>query len=256
MDAIIVDDELLARERIVHLLKERKEIQVVRQCSSGKSALSAVKDLNPDIVFLDIDMKDMNGIQVLENLDVSPKPIVIFVTAYDRYALKAFDFEAFDFLLKPFTATRFFKTIDKIIERSLLEKSKREIEFDTKLKYLLKQYNPQFGEDSLHKLPIKKGNRTTLINVPDINYIIASGYYAEIFIGEKKHLIRESLSNLISSLDGRTFIRIHRSAIINLEYVKEIIHSDYSEVDVRMKDNKLIRISKSRKKEFLQKVGI
>lgn len=252
MKAIVVDDEILARKRIVDLLKDHNEIEVIKECSNGTSAVLEINRLAPDLVFLDINMKDQTGFEVLEKIEISPKPIVIFVTAYD-YALKAFDYEAFDFLLKPFKEERFFKTIKNVLNMTRKEaenhseKMMQEI-FRKKLDYIDTKSLPQ-------QLPIRQGNTTLLLKTSKIKYIIASGYYAEIYTKEKKYVIRESLSNLIETLSLDSFFRVHRSTIINLRYIQEIVHSNYSEIDVRMKDNTLIRISKTQKKEFLAKLG-
>ena len=118
MKALVVDDEELARRRVLNLLAEVKEIEVLGECSNGKSAITQINKLKPGLVFLDISMKDMSGFEVLQKLHVNPKPIVVFVTAYDNYATKAFDVDAFDFLLKPFRDERFFKTIKKVAPES------------------------------------------------------------------------------------------------------------------------------------------
>ena len=118
MKALVIDDEELARKRVMKLLEAVPEIEVIGECSNGKIAIDSINGLQPDLVFLDINMKDMNGFEVLQNVTISPKPIVVFVTAYDNYALKAFDVDAFDFLLKPFKDQRFFRTIDKVLRIS------------------------------------------------------------------------------------------------------------------------------------------
>lgn len=254
MKALIVDDEELARKRILNLLDEVKEIEVLGECSNGQTAIAEINQLKPDLLFLDISMKDMNGFEVLQEIKVSPKPIVVFVTAYDSYALKAFDVDAFDFLLKPFRDERFFRTINKVLKTT---RSEAENNFEKRFHELFELYSRDKKKPVLPtKLPVKQGNKTVLINPPEINYILASGYYAEIYVDDKKYLLRETLNNLDKFLDDNRFFRIHRSAIINLDQVKELVHSDYSEVDVRMKDNKLLRISKSHKKEFLEKLGM
>ncbi len=254
MKALIVDDETLARKRILNLLTTVEKITVVEECSNGKTAILRINELKPDLVFLDINMKDMNGFEVLQNVNVSPKPIVVFVTAYDHYALKAFDFEAFDFLLKPYRDERFYKTIDK-----LLKLSQQEIDesFEKKIKEFFKLNEEKIKEkEAVSRLPVKQGHRTILLDTSKIKYICASGYYAEIYTEESKYVLRESLKNLIELLNQKIFFRIHRSSIVNLNYIQEIVHSDYSEMDVRMKDNKLIRVSKSNKKDFLLQLGI
>ncbi|APG59049.1 LytR/AlgR family response regulator transcription factor [Christiangramia salexigens] len=254
MKALIIDDEELARKRVLNLLEDIEEISVIGECATGKSAVKSINEQRPDLIFLDINMKDMNGFEVLQKVEISPKPIVIFVTAYDNYALKAFDVEAFDFLLKPFKDQRFLKTIEKVLKTTRTEADSL---FEKRVMELFHQFSQGSSvANTAAKIPVKHGNKTALIAPEDILYILASGYYAEIFIEKKKYVLRESLNNLEQLLEGSNFIRVHRSAILNLNYVKEIVHSDYSEIDAKMTDGKLLRISKSHKKEFLQKLGI
>jgi two-component system LytT family response regulator len=254
MKALVVDDEELARKRVLNLLSEIKEIEVLGECSNGKSAISQINKLKPELVFLDISMKDMNGFEVLQKLEVNPKPIVIFVTAYDNFATKAFDVDAFDFLLKPFRDDRFYKTIKKVLNISQRETQHN---FEKRLQTLFEVFKKDQNNSNISlKLPVRQGNKTVLLNPIEIYYICASGYYAEIYTENKKYVLRESLSNLDHFFKDHAFFRIHRSAIININHIKEIVHSDFSEVDVKMKDNKILRISKSNKKELFDKLGI
>lgn len=254
MNALIVDDEKLARKRVLQLLESVSKIKVIGECSNGKTAIETINQKHPDLVFLDINMKDMNGFDVLRNINVSPKPIVVFVTAYDNYALKAFDVDAFDFLLKPFKDQRFYRTIDKVLKTSSNEADEN---FE---KRMLELFNLYQGKTENIELPakflIKQGNKTLLISPHEIMYISASGSYAELYVGDKKYVLRESLNNLCDQLDSNRFFRIHRSTIVNLEHVKEIVHSDYSELDARMTDNSTHHISKSHKQEFFSKIGM
>jgi two-component system LytT family response regulator len=253
MKALIVDDEVLARKRIFNLLTSVEKINVVEECSDGKTAIAKINELKPDLVFLDINMTDMNGFEVLSNVQISPKPIVIFITAHENYAKDAFDYEAFDFILKPFRDERFYKTIDK-----LLKLSPKEIDqdFEKKIREFFKLNIEEKKTEKPLRIPVKLGNRTILLESENIKYICASGSYAEIYSGENKYLLRESLNNFIELLGKEKFFRIHRSAIVNINFIKEIVHSEYSELDVRMKDNKLIRVSKSNKKDLLLLLGI
>lgn len=254
MKALVIDDEQLARKRVVNLLEDVPQIEVMEECSNGKTAIKKINSLKPDLIFLDINMKDMNGFEVLNAIEISPKPMVIFVTAYDNYASRAFDVDAFDFLLKPFKDQRFFKTIQKILN---VPRSEADHYFEKRIEELFKVYSGDTKPaPAPAKIPVKQGNKTSFIDPAGIMYIIASGYYVEIFTGGKKYLLRESLNNLEESLDSQMFFRIHRSTIINLNHVKEIVHSDYSEIDARMSDDKLLHISKSNKKQFLEKLGI
>ena len=254
MKALVIDDEELARRRVLNLLEEVNEIEVIGECSNGRNAIERINSDKPDLIFLDINMKDMNGFEVLKKVDISPKPVVVFVTAYDNYALKAFDVEAFDFLLKPFKDDRFFKTITKVLSTTKIEADQN---FEQRMVEFFHEYSKGgIRLNSVSKIPIKQGNKTALVDPNDILYIQASGYYAEIFAGGKKYVLRESLNNLAAILDSNVFVRIHRSTIANLNFVKEIIHSDYSEIDAKMTDGKLLHVSKSHKKEFLEKIGM
>lgn len=254
MKALVIDDEGLARKRVVNLLNMVPEIEVLGECSNGKAAIAQINEQKPDLIFLDINMRDMNGFEVLKKIEIVPKPVVVFVTAHDNYAIKAFDVDAFDFLLKPYKDERFFKTIDKVLETSRPEADDN---FESRIKELFRingekarTVNPSF------KIPVKQGNKTLLIDPEDIYYIIASGYYAEIYTENNKYVLRESLNTLDDILDANLFFRIHRSTIINIDHVKEIVHSNHSEVDVKMSDGKLLHISKSNRKPFLDKLGI
>lgn len=253
MKALIVDDEVLARKRILNLLTSVEQIEVIEECSDGKTAIEKINELKPDLVFLDVNMKDMNGFEVLSNIQISPKPIVIFITAHENFAIDAFDYEAFDFILKPYRDDRFYKAIDK-----LLNLSPKEIDqdFEKKMQEFFKLNIDQKKIQKPLRIPVKLGNRTILLETGNIKYICASGSYAEIYTDENKYLLRESLNNLIELLGKKNFIRIHRSAIVNINFIKEIVHSEYSELDVRMKDNKLIRVSKSNRKDLLLLLGI
>ncbi|MDN3724817.1 LytTR family DNA-binding domain-containing protein [Aequorivita sp. SDUM287046] len=252
--ALVIDDEELARKRVCYLLAQMPDVEILGECSNGRNAISDIDEKRPDLIFLDINMKDMNGFEVLQRITLSPKPIVIFVTAYDNYALKAFDVDAFDFLLKPFKDDRFFKTMEKVRKISSKEADEN---FENRIIELFNLYKSKSQKAaSLEKLAVKQGNRTILLNPADIMYITASGSYSEIFVADKKYVLRESLNKLCEALDSNKFIRIHRSTIVNLPHVKELIHSEFSEIDARMGDNKLLHISKSYKKDFLEKIGI
>ncbi|WP_029034595.1 LytR/AlgR family response regulator transcription factor [Salinimicrobium terrae] len=254
MKALVIDDEELARRRIVNLLEEVSGIEVIGECSNGQTAIKKINGDNPDLIFLDINMKDMNGFEVLQKVEIKPKPVVVFVTAYDSYATRAFDVEAFDFLLKPFKDQRFFKTVERVLK--IGGKEADDI-FEKRIREMFRIYSlEKKTEKRIAKIPVKQGNKTVLIDPRNILYIIASGYYAEIYTTSGKYVLRESLNNLEEQLEEASFFRIHRSTIVNLDQVKEIVHSDYSEVDARMNDDKLLHISKSNKKEFLEKLGI
>lgn len=251
---IIVDDELLARKRILELLENRAEFIVEAECSNGEDAIEMINQRSPDVVFLDIELKDMNGFDVLENIRPKKMPLIVFATAYDRYAVEAFNKYALDFLLKPYKNKRFYETLDRILER--IQHLDHELRMKEFLNGIDRGKAMTFTGNVAGKFPIKKNNKTILLNTSQIKYVCASSYYADIFIGEKKYVIRESLKNLLLQLGEPLFLRIHRSTIINTDFILELVHSDYNEIDIRMKDQKLFRISKSYRKEALYKLGI
>lgn len=243
-NTIIVDDEPLARRRIEELLNEDSDFNIVQQCSSGLEAIKAIEINRPQVVFLDIHLKDMDGISILDQLSIYPLPYFVFVTAYDKYAIEAFNRHAIDYILKPFKNDRFFDSLSLIKERY----SKN---YDQKLNELTQffEYKTKFNS----KMLLTQNNKTLFFDSNKIKYITASGYYAEIFTEEdKKYVVRESLKNLIRKLNPTLFYRIHRSTIINIDYAIEILHSGYNETDIRMTDQKVFRVSKSYKADFIE----
>ncbi|WP_242156819.1 LytR/AlgR family response regulator transcription factor [Aestuariivivens sediminis] len=254
--AIIIDDEFLARKRVLNLLNEVKDIEVIDECSSGKEAINKINTVKPDLIFLDIKITDMTGFDILKEIDQTNMPLVIFITAFDEFALKAFDFFAFDYLLKPFKDERFMQSTNRVIE---LLRSNKPQEIDKKISNLLKYIenpNQEFLEAKQTKLAIKANGKISFINKDEIKYILASGYYAEIFTDQKKYVLRESLNSMLNQLKSFKFQRIHRSTIINTTFIKEVLYSNYGEIDVKIQDEKLFRISKSYKKAFQKKMGI
>lgn len=248
---IIVDDEPLAIQRVSNLLLDIKDIEIVEECFTGKKAIESINKLRPSLILMDIKLKDITGFNVLEKIDQEIKPIIIFITAFDEFAIKAFDYFALDYLLKPFRNDRFYKSIYKAIE--VIKKDELKV-YEDKIRHLVDYVNDE--NEQLNKLPVKIGNKTLFIKNQDIMYVVASGSYVEIFIENKKFLQRGSVSNLMEQLNSKYFIRIHRSTVINLNFIQELINSSYGEIDVKMNDNKLFRVSKSYKKEFLKIMGL
>jgi len=256
INTLIVDDEALARRRIRDLLSVHPAFFIVGECKNGGEAIEAIQLKKPHLIFLDIQMKDMDGFQVLATLPQAQFPLVVFVTAYDQFAIKAFDHFAFDYLLKPFKDERFEQSIKKaqaIIEGQLQSSSKAQV------KDLLDYFQrfPKPSKSSNNKiLPVKTGGKVNFIDMEDILYVIASGYYIEIFTAQRKFLLRESMSSIIEKLDPNLFIRIHRSTIINTQYLRAIDSIGYGDVEVQMKDEKSFRVSKSYKDALFGRLGI
>ncbi len=255
ISALIVDDEPLARKRIENLLCDVAEIEIKGVFGTGREAIHAIDTLRPDIVFLDVQLKDMTGFQVLEVISNTP-PIVIFATAFDSYAIKAFDVFAFDYLLKPYTEERFYKSVHKAI---LAYKKTPNTNLKKTINNLLGYLDSGSQEPKRlfkTRIPVPNKKKTLFVPTEDILYIKASNYYIEIYTQRTKYLLRESMYQILEDLDSQNFIRIHRSSIVNLGHITELVNSDYGEVDVKMKDGELLRVSKGYRREFLRKVGV
>lgn len=249
---LIVDDEALARQRIRTLLNNRTDVAIVGECRSGAEAISALRDGQADLVFLDIQMKDMTGFEVLESLPAEVWPMVVFVTAYDQYAIKAFDFLAFDYLLKPFREERFERALQRAI--TALGERQEPQPLEALLDYLRQQTSGKAASEK--SLPLKLGNRIAFVNPADIQYIEASGYYIELYAEGKKFLLRESLAGMLDKLDQERFVRIHRSVVIHTGFLEEINNIGLGDVEVCMKDGRAFRVSKSYKEELYRKLGL
>lgn len=255
ISALIVDDEPLARKRIERLLNSVDVMKVTGVAGTGREAVLKINSLQFDIVFLDIQLKDMTGFQVLESLNEAP-PLVIFVTAFDSYALKAFEVFALDYLLKPYTEERFYKSLQNVIVTFELGQTK---ELKNTVSDLLDSINlnPRSTEASYkNRIPIPGKKKTFFVSTSEILFIKASNYYIEIYTEQSKHILRESMHNIMKGLDPQNFVRIHRSSIVNLIHITELVNSDFGEMDVKMSNGKLIRVSKGYRQEFLKKIGV
>jgi two-component system LytT family response regulator len=250
---LIIDDEPLARQRVQNLAKKVPELLVLGEAKTGKMAIQMINELQPELIFLDIQMKDISGFDVLQALVVKP-PFIVFVTAFNHYAVKAFDVLAFDYLLKPFKKERFVSCVDRITKQR--DKGDNNA-FNEKLNALLKQVSTTSDKQEYfkNKLPVKTGKTIYFIDTEHIKYIEASGSYIDIHTLEKTHVLRQSLSHVLLDIKNPSLIRIHRSTVINLNFLDNLIHSDYGEMDVKMKDGKRFRISQSYRKEFLEIIG-
>lgn len=243
---LVADDETLARERIISLLKKENDIEVVGECSDGEEALQKINSLKPDLVFLDIQMPLMNGIEVINNLN-EYIPEVIFVTAYDEYAVEAFEMNALDYLLKPFDQERFSKTLARARQRILANSTKDISEKLNNLILTFSQNKPR--EKYLTKFVIKSTGKISFINVDEINYIEAEGNYLTLHTTNSKNLYRDTITNISEMLNPEIFIRIHRSYIIKIENIKEMQSYFNSEYIITLKDNTKLKSGRSYKAE-------
>jgi two-component system, LytTR family, response regulator len=225
----IVDDEPLARSNLSLLLRLDPEIEIVSECGSGADAPNEIRRTKPDLLFLDVQMPEYDGFDVLESLGKDVPPALVFVTAYDQYALRAFDAGALDYLLKPFDNARFERT---------LARAKQKIAHD--------KIQPQ----RLEFLTVKSASQVTFIKLLEIDWIEATDYYAGLHVGEKVHLLRRSLAELEQDLDPALFCRIHRSSIVNLDRVRGLKLNQEGEYSVLVEGGVALRLSRRYRKQL------
>jgi len=213
---LIVDDEPPARQRIRGLLAETDGVEVVGECGDGFQAIEAVRTLRPDLLFLDVQMPELDGFEVLAALDGEALPTVIFVTAYDQYALKAFEARALDYLLKPYDAERFHAVL-----RRAREHVERGRGLDARIAELLAELRAR-ERRWLTRIPVEVRERVHLVPTDRIDYLEAEGSYVRLHVKGGSHLIRETLTSLEGRLDPARFVRVHRSRIVNVDRVHMI----------------------------------
>lgn len=210
----------LARRRIRRYLKKDSEIEIVGECANGQEAIDAIKELDPELVFLDVQMPQIDGFSVLKSIKEEDRdlPTVIFVTAYDQFAIRAFEVNAFDYLLKPFSVERLEKTLERA--KAQIKKQGTVITTDERLLNLLAELKEETRY--LKRLTVKERGKIIFVSTDEIDFIEAQGNYLQLDMGSHSHLIRMRLHHLEQRLDPRKFVRIHRSTIINIDRVKEM----------------------------------
>jgi two-component system LytT family response regulator len=252
---LIVDDEPLARQSIRLLLEADAEMEIVGEAGSGAEAVKAIRRHSPDLVFLDIQMPEMDGFGVVENIEAAEMPVIVFVTAFDRYALKAFEVHALDYLLKPFSDARF----EKALQQAKAQIGQREIGSLSRRLLALLEDRDTLREPKprasryLTRLMVKSASRVFFLKADEIDWIEAADYYVKLHVGRKGHLLRETMSDMEAKLDPDKFIRIHRSTIVNLDRVKEMRPLFNGEYAVILHDGAELKLSRSRR-EQLQKL--
>lgn len=239
--AIIADDEPLARRGIRQMLSQHDDIDVVAEARNGREAVKALREFKPDLIFLDIQMPVLDGFGVLKTIGVREMPAVIFVTAYDEFAVRAFDAHALDYLVKPLRRGRFSEAINRMRER---RRSNEAFDLSRKLSSLLAAKEE---ESRKQRVVVQVSKGELVIGSDEIDWIEADGYYAVIHARNSRHLLRESLASLIQRLDPTRFVRVHRSAIVNVERVSEVRHEG-SETLLVLRDGARVRVSRRRRK--------
>src|ERR1044071_9928713 len=252
--AMIVDDEPPARRNLRALLKAVPDIELVKECGNGRDAVTHIRALEPDLIFLDVQMPEMNGFEVLEQLTDLPLPVIIFVTAYDQYALKAFEVSALDYLLKPFDDARFHKALAQA-RRQIEQQDASEL--GRKLMTLLGTREVKAdGPRYLTRLMVKTAGRVIFIRTEEIDWVEAYDNYLRLHVAGRAHLLRQTMNELEAALNPAQFARIHRSTIVNLDRVKELHTHFNGDHLVILHDNTELKLSRSRREWLEQWLGV
>ena len=233
--ALVVDDEPLARSNLTVLLQLDPEIEIVSECGSGMEALAEIRNSKPDLVFLDVQMPECDGFDVLEMLGGDRPPAVVFVTAYDQYALRAFESGALDYLLKPFDNARFDRALGRAKER------------------IANGRNPP---RTIEWLSVKSAGQVSFLKISEIDWIEAADYYSCLHVGGKTHLLRRSMSELDQELDQDAFCRIHRSTIVKLDRVRGLKLNENGEYDVLLDNGTRLRLSRRYRKQLQSRLNV
>lgn len=246
---IIADDQRLAREKLRTLLASEKDVKVVAECSDGKQTVSAIRRLGADLLLLEIQMPGMDGFQVLSELSPDEMPAVIFTSAYDQYALRAFEVRALDYLLKPFNLERLQHAIEKV--RVELNKS-QDRQITHRILGLLSQLKSEITSSSSPDglLVIRAKGRVVFVKLSEIDWIEASANYVRLNAGKESHLVRERMSRILERLNPSHFVRIHRSTIVNFQQIKELIPVNSGEYVVVLKSGKELSCSRGYRAEL------
>ena len=261
--ALIVDDESLAREALLVMLSDDPEMEVIAECRNGREAVQIIREQSPDIVFLDIQMPEMDGFQVVEEVGVERMPVTVFVTAYDKHALRAFEAHALDYLLKPFDHDRFDTTLQRaknFVRQQTIGKISENLFAvlqDIKLKPgdAPSETESKKTERAAHKEPIervviKSGGRIYFLKIEEIDWVEGAGDYLSLHSASGTHLIRETMGDFHAKLDSQKFLRIHRSTIVNIERIKDIQPLFKGEYVITLTSGKRLKSSRGYRREL------
>jgi two-component system, LytTR family, response regulator len=247
---LVADDEAPARQRIIDLLRRDSQVTAIIEASDGPSTVDIIQNRKPDLVFLDVQMPELNGLEIIAAVGTERMPLTVFVTAYDEHAIRAFDANALDYLLKPFSDERFEVTMARVSVR-MDERSVREFG-----QRVLRMVSAAPAENlPLDRLVVKSGGSTRFVRVADIDWIEAAGVYANLHIGGKELLYRAALNELAERLDPVRFVRIHRYAIVNIESILRLEPISHGEFDVILKDGSRSRISRTYRTQLEKRLG-
>jgi len=258
---LIADDELLARQRIEDLLVREPGVEIVGTASTGTEAVEKIRELGPDLVFLDVQMPGMTGLQVAETIGAEAMPATVFVTAFDQFALKAFEVAAIDYLVKPFDDERFahaFKRARKAIELQEVQKMTRRL---LSLLHVAEPPGAPGVEEParpkyLERITVEMRGQVRVVPVAKVDYVSASGPYAELHVGDRTYAVRERMQTLEEQLDPQLFFRIHRSVIVRLDRIDILLRASGGGYAVRLKDGTELSVSRNRRAELEQRLGV
>src|SRR6267143_6720025 len=254
---LIADDERLARQRLEDLLAHESNVEIVGRTDNGLNTIAAIRELEPDLIFLDIQMAGKTGLEVVREIGADAMPPVIFTTAYD-HAVTAFDLAAIDYMIKPFDDERFekaFRRARKMIELNQVSRLSEE------LRALLGTEGSGKREagmkrEYLERIAVEMRGQVRIVPVKQIDFLIASGPYAELFVGDKRYLIRERMQALEERLDPAKFFRIHRSAIVRLDLIETLIKNPGGDYGVQLKSGVKLKVSRGRFEKLEQQMGM
>jgi len=246
---LIVDDEPLGRERLRQLLAAQPEIELLGECADGRQAVAAIHEQSPELIFLDIQMPELDGFAVLEAINTDPMPIIVFVTAHDKFALRAFEVHAVDYLLKPFDRDRFQSALRRALEQVKHREPPRAQAQAAMLAEVKEPAKPA------ERFAIKSGGRITILKTADIAWIQAAHNHVQIHEDQQSHLLRETISGIEQKLPPEKFVRISRSVIVNLERVKELQPRFYGEYEVTLQNGTRLTLSR-RYRSKLPRLGV
>jgi two-component system LytT family response regulator len=238
ISTVIVDDEPPARRKLRSFLDKEEDFEVAGEAGNGEDAVRLIEERKPDVVFLDIQMPGANGFEVLEALKDQPLPLVVFVTAYDQYAVKAFDVQALDYLLKPFDRPRLQACLERV-RAALAGAGTRDLQ--RKMDVLLQDVRTR---EYLQRVLVRTQGRVVFLKMDDVDWIESSGNYAELHAGRQAFIIRETIATLEARLDPKRFARIHRSTIVNVDRIKELQPWSHNDYRVILKDGSELRMSR------------
>jgi len=244
-----IDDVQLARERLKRCLVDEPDVQVVGECDNGTNAVESIRALSPDLIFLDVQMPALDGFGVLEALKSEHTPVVIFVTAYNEYAIQAFDVNALDYLLKPVDCAR----LSKAVERAKTQLAQPAPDLDSRFRAMLEDIKA--SSKFLKRLTIKLTGHTILLPIDEIDWIESYGNYLKLHAGAESHLIRGTMQSLESKLDPEKFVRVHRSAIVNIEKIKAIYPRSNGDQDLVLQNGQQLMLSRKFRDRFFAALG-